>query len=46
MRKESCRTCGIQMEPELKCEVCRDFIALHCSNCGRTNDPQIHTHQK
>ena len=44
MKKESCRACGIEMSPHTKCEICKDFISLHCPKCGKSTDPQIHTH--
>ncbi len=45
MRAESCRTCGLEMSPEIRCEICKDFIRLHCPKCGKTTDPQIHIHK-
>ena len=46
MRTESCRACGIDMSPDLQCEVCKNFISLQCHKCGKTTDPQIHIHNK
>ncbi len=45
MRTESCRVCGIEMSLETRCEICKDFIRLHCPKCGKTTDPQIHIHK-
>lgn len=45
MRIESCRNCGLDMEPDLKCDFCKNFIRAHCPKCRRTNDLQIHIHQ-
>ena len=44
MRVESCRTCGLDMLPDIRCEICKDFITQHCPKCGKTTDPQIHAH--
>ena len=46
MRQESCRKCGLEMEPDLICEVCKNFIQSHCPKCNRTNDLQIHIHKQ
>jgi len=45
MRSESCRTCGLEMKPDLQCEICKNFIRLHCPKCGKSTDAQIHIHQ-
>ena len=45
MRQESCRTCGLDMSPDLRCEICKDFVRLHCPKCGNTTDTQIHIHK-
>ena len=44
MRLENCRVCGLEMEPDQRCEVCKNFVRLHCPKCGKTNDPQVHLH--
>jgi predicted RNA-binding Zn-ribbon protein involved in translation (DUF1610 family) len=45
MRLESCRTCGLEMKPDLQCEICKNFTRLHCPKCGKSGDAQIHIHQ-
>ena len=44
MRLDSCRTCGVQMEPDAKCTLCEDFVTTHCPKCGKTVDTQVHVH--
>ena len=46
MRKESCRTCGIEMQPEKLCNICHNYVSLHCPKCGNTTDTQIHIHNQ
>ena len=46
MRKESCRVCGLEMEPKEQCSICRNYVSLHCPKCGKTTDTQIHIHNQ
>lgn len=45
MRIESCRICGLDMEPNIQCNICKDFQSLHCPKCGKNSDKQIHIHK-
>ena len=42
MRIDSCRKCGLGLEVNKKCDVCRDPIQFFCHNCGTITDEQIH----
>ncbi|KAF6246982.1 hypothetical protein C6990_07835 [Nitrosopumilus sp. b3] len=43
MRIDSCRKCGIELEKNKKCDVCRKVNQFFCHRCGFTTDEQIHT---
>ena len=43
MRIDSCRKCGIELEENKKCDVCRKVNQFFCHNCGFTTDEQIHS---
>ena len=43
MRIDSCRKCGIELEVEKKCDVCRDAVQFFCHSCGTITDEQIHS---
>ena len=44
MRLESCRKCGLEMKPDMRCEICRDYNRLHCPKCDATTEEQVHIH--
>ncbi len=46
MRSESCRACGYEMVPDITCNICKIFVRMHCPKCGKTNDAQVHLHNK
>ena len=46
MRQESCRACGLEMEPQEQCNICHNYVSLHCPKCGKTTDTQIHIHNQ
>jgi len=42
MRIDSCRKCGIQLEVNKKCDVCREPNQFFCHNCSNVTEKQIH----
>ena len=42
MRIDSCRTCGIELEINQRCEICSEAIQFYCHGCGITTEKQIH----
>ena len=42
MRIDSCRKCGIELEINKKCGVCKNVSQLFCHKCGNVTDEQIH----
>ncbi len=42
MRKDSCRGCGLELEPFKICLGCNQPNQFHCLECNRTTDEQIH----
>ena len=42
MRIDSCRKCGEELVPCLKCEVCKETIAFRCKNCEIETEEKIH----
>lgn len=46
MRTESCRQCGIEMQPDKECDICHNYVNFHCPKCGTRTDLQIHIHNQ
>ncbi|MCV0430434.1 hypothetical protein [Nitrosopumilus sp.] len=43
MKMDSCRKCGIEMDVNQTCSVCREPIKFKCKKCHYFTDEQIHS---
>lgn len=42
MRKDSCRSCGYELQAFSVCQICEIPTIFHCPSCDRHTDEQIH----
>jgi len=42
MRTDSCRKCGIELEVNKKCQICKEVSQFFCHQCGDVSEEQIH----
>ena len=42
MRIDSCRKCGVELEVNKKCNICKEANQFFCHNCGHITEEQIH----
>ena len=43
LRQDSCRSCGLEIEPFRFCSFCDQPCQFRCRNCDQYVDEQVHT---